>query len=426
MNKLAELRAHLAAQKGKAKAILARADKETDLLSAEDEAEFQDLEDDIATTEAEIAAAETMARRRQSLAATAVMAGGPALDNITREEDPAVTGGFADLAEFATTVREASVHGGVVDSRLVAGPDTHIGAGASGEGFTVPPQYTNRIWDLVSDLNPVFDLCDVEPTNQRQINMSADETTPWGATGVKSYWRAEAGKMKPSRMADSGRSVVVQDLYAFVEATEELLQDSPRLANRLEMKAAQAIDWTLDEAVINGDGVGKPLGWRKSKALVIVPKKSGQAAGSIVADNILKMFERFMMVPGDSPLWIANTNTLSQLATITIGDRPAWLPGSGLAGAPLGTLMGIPVRFDEHAETVGSEGDLQLVSPQGWYGARRSNTQFARSIHLYFDQGIEAFRWTVRVGGQPHLSKPVTPAKSAGAKSHFVTLATRA
>ena len=47
-------------------------------------------------------------------------------------------------------------------------------------------------------------------------------------------------------------------------------------------------------------------------------------------------------------------------------------------------------------------------------------------MHLYFDYGAQAFRWTFRLGGQPHMSAPVTPARSAATKSHFVALAARA
>ena len=50
---------------------------------------------------------------------------------------------------------------------------------------------------------------------------------------------------------------------------------------------------------------------------------------------------------------------------------------------------------------------------------------FAQSIHLFFDQNLTAFRWIIRAGGQPYLSAPVSPAKGANTKSHFVALAAR-
>jgi hypothetical protein len=44
-------------------------------------------------------------------------------------------------------------------------------------------------------------------------------------------------------------------------------------------------------------------------------------------------------------------------------------------------------------------------------------------VHLFFDQNLTAFRWILRAGGQPYLSKPVGPAKETNSKSHFVALA---
>jgi HK97 family phage major capsid protein len=91
-----------------------------------------------------------------------------------------------------------------------------------------------------------------------------------------------------------------------------------------------------------------------------------------------------------------------------------------------GTLLGRPVVFSEHAEQLGTVGDLSLIDPLGYYSAnKKSGTTFAQSMHLYFDYDMQAFRWTVRFGGQPLLSAAITRAKSSNTKSHFVTLGAR-
>ena len=100
---------------------------------------------------------------------------------------------------------------------------------------------------------------------------------------------------------------------------------------------------------------------------------------------------------------------------------------AGCREAPGGRLLGRPILFTEHAKTVGDKGDLQLVNPNGYEAFRKqSGVQFAESIHLYFDYNIRAFRWIFRIGGQPVLSAPVSPAKGSNTKSHFVALADRA
>jgi HK97 family phage major capsid protein len=127
-------------------------------------------------------------------------------------------------------------------------------------------------------------------------------------------------------------------------------------------------------------------------------------------------------------IWFINQDAFPQLMTMTLGNQPIWTPPqSGLQNAPGGLLFGRPVRFSEHCATVGDQGDIQLVSPKGYYAVSKRNApQFASSIHLYFDYNIQAFRWTFRLGGQPHLSAAVSPAKGATTRSHFVTLDARA
>jgi hypothetical protein len=38
---------------------------------------------------------------------------------------------------------------------------------------------------------------------------------------------------------------------------------------------------------------------------------------------------------------------------------------------------------------------------------------------------LTAFRWLFRLGGQPFLSAPVTPAQGSNTRSHFIALAAR-
>lgn len=232
--------------------------------------------------------------------------------------------------------------------------------------------------------------------------------------------------MDPSQMDLDGRSVPLHELYAFVLMTEELQEDAPRLASRITTKAAQAIAWTKNKAIVEGSGTGQPLGWMNGSSLVVQAKEGSQAADTIVSKNLVKMLSRLQVVPGDQPIWLANREALPELSHMTIGDRPVWLPGNGLAGAPDGFLLGYPLRFSEFAEALGDQGDIQLVSPKGWYGVRRTQgVNFASSIHLYFDYAINALRWMFRYGGQPHLANPISPAKGSTTRSNFVTLAAR-
>ncbi|MGX7926467.1 phage major capsid protein [Tsuneonella sp. HG094] len=336
--------------------------------------------------------------------------------------------GFRDIAEFAHAVRHANPAAGSgfrVDDRLGAPTNVNMEQGDVAGSYLVPADFRQEIVDLVySDRDPVLDLIDPSPTSSNRVQGLGDETTPWGSSGVLAKWRVEAEQMTPTKLGLTPRETKLNECYAFVLATEELLEDAPRIADLLTRKAGAAIRWTVAEAFMWGDGVEKPLGWMESGALVTVAKETSQTADSIVAANAAKMFAR--MIDPANAVWLANADIMPTVMGLKsdAGD-PVWFPN--YQDAPGGTLLGRPIRFTEHAKTVGDKGDLQFVNPNGYEAFRKqSGVQFAESIHLYFDYNIRAFRWIFRVGGQPVLSAPVSPAKGSSTKSHFVALADRA
>lgn len=398
--------------------------EQLDQLKALDD-QLDQLDADLELAESELQAAEKEHQRKKRFAEAGENLR-PARSIFSSEPDPERTLGFTSLGEFATAVRSASLGAGM-DERLAAPANFHRERGGSaGEGFSVPPQYREEIYSLVFAEPDLLTMVTREPTASNSVKILRDETTPWGSSGVQAYWRAEGGQMTASKLADKEVSVDLHQLYAFVQATEELLEDAPRLSSRLGIQAARAIRWKGSEAILTGTGSGQPEGLFGHASEVVVAKEAAQTADTIVAANVLKMYSRCLN-PGNA-VWLAHQSTLPQLATMTIGDQPVWTPPStGLTGAPGGQLLGRPVMLSNHAKTVGDKGDIQLLDLSAYYAAEKgTGIQFAESMHLFFDYGVQAFRWAFRFGGRPMLSAPVTPANGAATLSPFVQLAERA
>lgn len=424
MSKLLKLREQAETLKAEGRGILDATER-----TETQEARLTEIDANLEKLATEIAAEEQAASRALAYAGSADA------DRIVVGEDRSrldPSAGFRDLGEFAVAVHQAGQYGSVADNRLMAAPttsNTHVTQGSTdGEGYLVPEQFSNRVFELVfadEDLN-LLNRVDSEPTNSTSVRMVADETTPWGATGVQAYWGSELGQMTKSKINVDPRRVEVHKCYAFSAASEEELNDAPLLANRIERKASQAIRWKANDAIIAGNGVGKPKGWRNSGAQVTVAKESGQAADTVVAANVAKMYARLLPGSHSRAFWMANPDVMPQLMTMTLGDQPIWTGPNQFVDAPGGILLGRPVFFSEHSETVGDKNDIELVDPMGYYAAIRQGITAAQSMHLYFDYDTQAFRWTFRMGGQGHLSAAVTPNKGSATKSHFITLAARA
>ncbi|MFZ5719209.1 MAG: phage major capsid protein [Pseudomonadota bacterium] len=447
-----ELRQQRSAKATRGKAATAEfnalAAKET--RTDEEEAKLKALSEELDALEREVTdldgqiEAEEKAAKRSALFEVAPNGGGEARRafgggaRTVNEPNPETTGGFKALTEFALAVRNATtgqgydprlanIDGGVERGAAPSGYQQN--GGSSGEGFLVPTQYREGIWELAFDEPDLLNFVMPEPTSGNSVKIGKDETTPWGSSGVVAAWRSEGSQMVASRAAATGMIVELHELYAFVLATQEVLDDGPRLQDRLTRQAAKAISWKASDAIMWGDGNGKPLGFMNSGAVVTVAKESGQAADSLAVKNILKMNSRVLRAGGRRPIFLANSDVDPELGTLTIGDAPAFLPNNQPLTSPYeGTLRGKPLLYTEHCKALGDLGDIALCDFSGYYMATKQGggVDFAASIHLFFDYNIQAFRWIFRMGGQPYLSAPVDRANSANKKSHFVTLAERA
>jgi HK97 family phage major capsid protein len=446
MKTLKELRAERAqaAEKGRVKAAelnaLAKIDEPTAEQTAQAEtlnAEIDGLEADVARIDKDIKAREDAERRAGVFSAPAAVSARESARTVG-EPGPGMRG-FRSAAEFALAVRTASM-GGIPDRRLIGemdGPargaaptNFHQNNGAEGEGFLVPPDISQRIWNLVFEETDFPALCDNVKTSSNSVTIPKDETTPWGTAGVQAAWAAESAQMTASKMQLNPETVRLNELRAFLIATAEIMDDAPRLENAMTVQAARAIRWKLSDAIINGDGNGKPLGFLNSPALVKVAKDSGQASGTVSVTNCLNVASRISRYGAGRPFWVAQPDVMPQLASMTIGNVPAFLPfNQPLAESPWeGTLLGRPVLFTEHAQALGAPGDLTLVNLSGGYmflTREGGGIDMAQSIHLFFDYNMNAFRWIFRAGGQPYLSAAYTPPNSSNTRSHFVTIVQR-
>jgi len=100
------------------------------------------------------------------------------------------------------------------------------------------------------------------------------------------------------------------------------------------------------------------------------------------------------------------------------------MPANGLSGQPYGTLFGRPVIPLENAQTLGDKGDIILANMKGYLtGQKVGGMRSDVSMHLWFDYDVLAYKFTVRVAGQPWLSAPIAAANGSNTYSPFLTFA---
>ena len=208
--------------------------------------------------------------------------GAPKVRSVTPRSGNA---GFRSFGDFARAVHRASIHGGVYDQRLdwsVRAAATTFGQESVGEqgGFLVPPDFTTEIVQKVMAEDTLLGRTDQMTSSSNMFTFPADETTPWQTSGgVLAFWENEGGIKPPSRPLFESKSVRLNKLVALVNVTDELLEDAPALDTYLRRKAPEKINFKVNLAIVQGTGVGQPLGILNSPALVTVAKEFGPSRG---------------------------------------------------------------------------------------------------------------------------------------------------
>ena len=339
------------------------------------------------------------------------------------------TSGFNDFGDFAMAVKTAGVRGhGDVDGRLMAAAASTVGNEGSGTdgGFAIPPGFRTAIMDKAFGEDSLLARTMQVPVAGNSLTFPTAMTTPWGSGGIQANWEAEQAAITQTKPALQEVTVRLHKLACLIPISDELMEDAPAMGVLVSKMAADAIDYKVSDAIANGNGAGQPLGFRNSAVMISQAKVSGQSADTIVAGNVTAMVSRLPVQSRVNAIWLIHPDAEQQLPLMTIGDQPVYMPPGGLRDSPFGRLLGRPVIPHQVCQSVGDEGDIMLVDLSMYLTAVKAGGLRAEtSIHLWFDQDLMAFRFILRVAGQPWWSEVTTAANGSFTQSPFVTLAER-
>lgn len=428
MNKrLSALLQRKAAAVEKMKAVRTAAGE--NLFTAEQTAEFDAAKAEANQLQAGIEQEQTAIEIERSAAGTAIDIGDATVSVGTDRRALDATHGFRNLGEFVSAAYRRQING-VDDQRLAIGAaaTTYGNEGSLADGgFLVPPEFSSQVWRHSLEEDAFLPMTDGMPISGNSMSYPKDETTPWGTDGVRAYWESEAAAATQTKPKGQVNTLRMHKLMALIPVTDELQADAPALGGYISGKAAESIRWKTNLALFEGTGVGQPEGVFVSSARVDVAKEGAQAADTVVAANVAKMYAR--QLHPSRAVWLIQPQVMPQIMVMTIGDQPIWTPPTaGFANAPMGMLLGRPIYPTEVSKAIGDVGDIGFVD---WRSVRSitkaGGIETATSMHLYFDQGMNAYRFTFRVDAKPAQAAAVASKNggAGGSRSPFVFLAQR-
>lgn len=248
--------------------------------------------------------------------------------------------------------------------------------------------------------------------------------------GVQAYWEGEAQSTTASQREYEDLELLLKKLMAVSYATSELLEDHAALEAEMSAGYVEEITFKLEDALINGNGVNKPLGVMNSGAKIAVGLETGQTASDpLMYENIVNMWARLHPRSQLSAVWLVDQTLIPFLYTLglTFGTAgvPVYLPPGGASASPYGTILGRPVLHTEYTRASNTEGDIILFDPRAYRIINKGGIRGASSVHVAFLTDETAFRWTYRVNGAPKWRQTLTPKNGGATLSPIVTLATR-
>jgi HK97 family phage major capsid protein len=342
---------------------------------------------------------------------------------------------FESLGEQLMAVKNFAVTSGMkADARLKAPTGLSEGQPSEG-GFLVQTDFATTLLEKVYADSSVVSRVTRMPissnSNAIKIPAVSESSRADGSRfgGIRAYWLKEAGTKTPSHPAFSQVALELKKLIGLCYATDELLQDAPALESWIKMAFAKEFDFKITDAILNGDGAGKPLGIENSPCVVQVSAETGQPADTILFENIVKMWARLYAPCRTNAVWLISQDVEPQLysMSLAIGTAgvPVYMPAGGISGAPYGTLMGRPVLPIEQCDNVGDVGDIVLADLSQYIMIDKGGIQGASSIHVNFVNDETVFRFVYRVDGQPWWKSALTPFNGGDTLSPFINLAAR-
>lgn len=296
-------------------------------------------------------------------------------------------------------------------------------------GFLVPSEQAAKIHAVSLENEIVQPRCYVQPMRSNTITIPAmtigDHSTALFGGFTASY-TAELGTISENSPKSRAMELNAKKLTGLIRFSSELNADVPGGMGQIETLCGKGLAWYRDKAFLKGTGAGEPLGILNADCTISVAKETGQAADTIVYENLTSMMSRIFAGSFSNSVWVAHQTTIPQLLSLSLaigtgGDRiPVMTESNGRF-----KILTRPVIFTEKTEKLGDKGDIMLADFSQYVVGLRGEMRFDQSIHVHFTTDELLSRIIERHDGQPLWNEKLTLEDSITTVSPFVVLEAR-
>ena len=268
-------------------------------------------------------------------------------------------------------------------------------------GYLVPDEFERTLVEALEEENVFRTLAHVIKTS------SGDRKIPVVASKGTASWVDEEGAYTESDDAFSQVSIGAYKLGTMIKISEELLADSVfDLEAYISKEFARRIGAREEESFFNGDGKGKPLGILAAKDGAEVGVTAASAT-AITADEVIDLFYSLKAPYRKNAVWVLNDATVKQIRKLKDSTgQYLWQP-SLVAGTP-DTILGRPVKTSAFMPTAAAGAKTIAFGDFKYYWiADRQGRTFKKLSELYAANGQVGFMGTQRVDGKLILPEAI-------------------
>lgn len=347
-----------------------------------------------------------------------------------RQLEDNYAGRFDSFGEFALAVTTGNDH------RLIRNAGQTVSTGADG-GFAVPLQFLGPVLDAALQMEIIRPRANVVPMTSKQGIAGVfdySDGTSGKRAGLQMLWGKEATAMTEQKGKVREIELNAHKGSILVRVSNELAADAIAFDQQLNTAMVQAVAAGLDLAFISGTGAGMPLGILNSPTLITVTKESGQAANTLLLQNLAKMVGRLSPSSYANSLWLVHPTLVPLLYTLAVVVQNVAgtenVGGSTAAAVTVDAngqlrIYGRPAMVTDACSALSSAGDIVLADLSKYVVGLRADATIRRDDSRYFDSDEIAFRLTLRVDGQPQDATAQKLRDGTNTVSPFVTLGAR-
>ena len=388
MSKSVELRQKRSELWEKAKLFLDNAKRNGDVLSADDRAIYEKMEQEIVDLGKEIGIIE----RREALdlemskPTSAPISANP---NTKTEEK---NGRSSDeyKKSFWLAMRNKKNPYEAVNA-------LQIGTDSEG-GYLVPDEYENTLIEKLHDENIIRQYATVIKSS------NGDKKIPVVAGYGEATWTDEEAAYTESDDSFGVITLGAHKLTSIIKVSEELLNDSVfDLEQYISKEFVRRMAAAEENAFINGTGTGRPTGILQTAET----GKTTAAAAAITADEVIDLYHSLRSPYRKNAVFIANDSTVKAVRQLKDSNGMyLWQPG--LKEGQPDTLIGNRIISSAYMPEIGAGKKPILFGDISYYWiADRQGRTFQRLNELYAETGQVGFRTFQRVDGKLTLAETV-------------------